>query len=297
MRILLTGATGFLGSHIADYLYNNGFELMLTRRHMSVLDKCSLFEKSVKWVYVDDKNWVNTAIKFNPGIIIHAAWNGVENSKRDDWEVQLSNIDFLYQLLKIAKETKIKKFISLGSQAEYGQFNVKVTEDYKVNPVGTYGMIKLACLEYLKSFCNDNSIQWYWLRIFSILGKNDNPTWLIPSVVERLKRNEEIELTLGDQCYDYMYINDFVERLRCIIISEKNNSGIFNICTGRPVPIKELLVAVANKTGKPLSLLKFGVQPYRPNQTMYMVGDPTKYELEFGKSHTTSIEALIDKLI
>jgi len=127
--------------------------------------------------------------------------------------------------------------------------------------------------------------------------KNDNPTWLIPSVVEKLKRNEEIELTLGDQCYDYMYINDFVERLHCIIISEKNNSGIFNICTGRPVPIKELLVAVANKTGKPVSLLKFGALPYRPKQTMYMVGDPTKYELEFGKRQTTSIEVLVDKLI
>jgi len=59
----------------------------------------------------------------------------------------------------------------LGSQAEYGQFNVKVTEDYKGNPVSTYGMIKLACLEYLKSFCNDNCIQWYWLRIFLFLEK------------------------------------------------------------------------------------------------------------------------------
>jgi len=297
MKILLTGATGFLGSHIADFLYASGFELLLTRRKISVLDKCNSFAEAVKWIYTDDNDWINQAIEFKPDLIIHAAWNGVENNKRDDWKVQLSNIDFLYQLLKITKESNVKKIISLGSQAEYGQFNEKVTEEYSVNPVSSYGFVKLACLEYLKSFCNDHSIQWYWLRIFSVLGKNDNPGWLIPSVITKLNNNETIDLTPGDQCYDYMYVNDFCDRLLKVIRSSENNSGIYNVCTGRPTKIKELLIAVANKVDKPLSLLKFGALPYRPNQTMFMIGDSAKFDAAFGQCDTLTIKNMIEKSI
>jgi nucleoside-diphosphate-sugar epimerase len=297
MRILLTGATGFLGSHIADFLCQNGFDLLLTRRTTSKLDKCIAFAKDVNWILTDDEKWIAKAIEFKPEIIIHAAWNGVENSKRDNWEVQLSNIGFLYQLLKIAKEANVKKIIALGSQAEYGQFNEKVTEEYSVNPVSSYGFVKLACLEYLKSFCNDHSIQWYWLRIFSILGKNDNPGWLIPSVITKLNNNETIDLTLGDQCYDYMYVTDFCDRLLKVICSSENNSGIYNVCTGRATKIKELLIAVANKIDKPLSLLKFGALPYRPNQTMFMIGDSAKFDAAFGQCDTLTIKNMIEKSI
>lgn len=297
MKILLTGATGFLGSHFVESLYSSGFELLLTRRKSSVLDKCTTFAENVNWIYTDVDNWIDNAIEFKPDILIHAAWNGVENNKRDDWEVQLSNIDFLYKLMKIAKGANVKKVISLGSQAEYGQFNEKVTEDYKLNPIGSYALVKLACLEYLKSFCKDNSIEWYWLRVFSVIGKNDNPNWLIPTVIDKLKKDEAIDLTLGDQCYDYMYVNDFCDKLLKVIYSTKNKSGVYNVCTGIPTKINELLVIIAKKLNKPLSLLKFGTLSYRPNQTMLMIGDSAKFDAEFGYCNTTSIEDMVDKII
>ena len=297
MKILLTGATGFLGSHIAESLYASGFELLLTRRKSSVLDKCITFAKNVDWIFTEDDNWIDKAIEFKPDILIHAAWNGVENNKRDDWEVQLSNIDFQYQLLKITKGANVKKVISLGSQAEYGQFNEKVTEEYKVNPIGSYAVVKLACLEYLKSFCTDNLNEWYWLRVFSVIGKNDNPNWLIPSVINKLNKYEAIDLTLGDQCYDYMYVNDFCDRLLKVIYSTKNKSGVYNVCTGKPTKINELLVVIANRLNKPLELLKFGALSYRPNQTMLMIGDSAKFDAEFGYFNAITIEEMVDKLI
>jgi len=297
MKILLTGATGFLGSHIAESLCEIGFDLLVTRRNSSLLDKCITFTKSVQWVNTDDDKWIERAIDFKPNIIIHAAWNGIENNKRDELQTQLSNIDFLYQLLKIAKESDTKKFISLGSQAEYGQFNEKVTEEYKVNPVGYYAVVKLACLEYLKSFCIYNNIEWYWLRVFSVIGKNDNSGCLVPMVIDKLKKNEAIDLTLGNQCYDYMYVNDFCNSLLKVINSTKNNSGVYNVCSGKPTKIKDLLVTIAAKLNKSLELLKFGVLPYRPNQTMFMVGDSDKFDATFGYCNTTTMEDMVAKLI
>lgn len=297
MRVLLTGATGFIGSHLAEYLLQKGMDLLLTRRKSSKTSKCISFLKKVNWIYTDENDWDKKAVEFKPEIIIHAAWNGVENNKRNDWSIQLSNIDFQYKLHKIASESNVKKIICLGSQAEYGHFNLRVNEDYQVKPLSSYGILKLANLEMLKSFCIDNRISWYWLRIFSVLGENDNAGWLLPTVIQKLKNNESIDLTPGEQSYDYLYIQDLNKRLLKVIFDENNNSGIYNVCSGEPVKIKDLLEKVAEKMEKPKSLLKFGVLEYRPDQTMMMVGDSTKFDTIFGISPTQSIDETINRIL
>lgn len=297
MKILLTGATGFLGSHLAKFLFEQGNELLLTRRVTSNTVNCISFENNVNWLYTDNENWISNAIDFKPEIIIHAAWNGVENNKRNDWETQLSNIKFLNDLLYIAKESNLQKFISLGSQAEYGNFTEKVNENSVVNPVTTYGAIKLACMEILKSYCELYKIDWYWLRVFSILGKNDNPAWLIPSVMVKLKNNEKVDLTAGEQSYDYMYIEDFNENIVRVINKNESSSGVYNLCTGNPIKIKDLLISLANKLNKPTDLLNFGAIPYRENQTMNMIGDEKKFISTFGSYSFLNTDAIVDKLI
>jgi nucleoside-diphosphate-sugar epimerase len=297
MRILLTGATGFIGSHLADFLIESGFDLLLTKRSASNLNKCFSYIDKAKWVDTDDKNWINQAIAFKPEIILHAAWSGVDSTKRDDWDIQLSNVSFMYNLLKIARESSSFRVICLGSQAEYGNFETKVTEIYKVIPVTSYGIIKLANLELLKSFCVDQQIQWYWLRVFSVLGENDNGSWLLPTVIAKLKNDEPIDLTEGNQEYDYIYIQDLNRRILQVVNSENDKSGVYNICTGEGIEIKKLLMLVAKKLSKPVSLLNFGAIPYRTNQTMKMVGDPSKFESVFGTLPRLSVESIIEKLI
>jgi nucleoside-diphosphate-sugar epimerase len=252
---------------LADFLIESGFDLLLTKRSASNLNKCFSYIDKAKWVDTDDKNWINQAIAFKPEIILHAAWSGVDSTKRDDWDIQLSNVSFMYNLLKIARESSSFRVICLGSQAEYGNFETKVTEIYKVIPVTSYGIIKLANLELLKSFCVDQQIQWYWLRVFSVLGENDNGSWLLP------------------------------RRILQVVNSENDKSGVYNICTGEGIEIKKLLMLVAKKLSKPVSLLNFGAIPYRTNQTMKMVGDPSKFESVFGTLPRLSVESIIEKLI
>lgn len=95
MKILLTGATGFLGSHIAEALLANDVNLMITKRSMSSLNNCTSFIDHVQVINSDNPIWISQACSFSPDIIIHSAWTGVLSGNRYDWPVQLSNIDFM----------------------------------------------------------------------------------------------------------------------------------------------------------------------------------------------------------
>jgi len=296
MKILLTGATGFLGSHIAENLLAYNFELILTKRENSSLSNCQSFISNVKWVDTDSDSWIESVIEFNPTIIIHAAWNGVSSSSRDDWKNQLSNIDFMYSLLKIAESCKINKFISLGSQAEYGQIEGKITEDYPVNPTSSYGAVKLATLELLKSFCTDKNIDWYWLRVFSVFGERENERWLIPSMIKKmLSESTEMDFTLGEQKYAYLYVADFSAAIKKVVLN-KAPSGIYNLSADNALCLKDVLIMIRDMV-KPSFILNFGTLPYRPNQSMLIEGDASKFNQTFGTIDASDFSIKLEQVV
>jgi len=296
MKVLLTGATGFIGSHLAESFILQKFDLILTKRTTSNLKNCQSFYSKVTWVNTDSDSWIETVINHKPVIIVHAAWNGVSSSTRDDWKNQLSNINLMYQLLKIAESCNIKKFISLGSQAEYGQFDGKISEDYPLNPTSSYGAIKLAVLELLKSYCSDNHIEWYWLRVFSVFGEREDEKWLIPSVIlKMLSEEKEMNFTLGEQKYAYLYIGDFVKSILSVITLTAP-SGIYNISSDRAVCLKEVLNLMKDVIN-PSFTLKLGAIPYRQNQSMHIEGDSTKFIQTFGKIDSSDFKTKLERVI
>lgn len=296
MKILLTGATGFLGSHIAENLISHNVELVLTKRKSSSLENCQSFIRHVDWVETDSAFWVEKIIEYKPDIIVHAAWNGVLSIKREDWESQLTNIDFMYQLLRIAKKSCIKKFISFGSQAEYGQMDGKISEEYRLKPTTSYGAIKLAVSELLRAFCTEQKINWYWLRLFSIFGERENENWLIPSAINKmLSESNEMDLTLCEQKYAYLYVKDFADAITNVVTIDAI-SGIYNISSNYPITLKDLLLLI-RKNANPEFQLNFGALPYRLNQSMHIEGDSSKFINAFGQINTSDFNNKIEHVI
>jgi len=296
MKILLTGATGFLGSHIAENLLENGFELILTKRNNSNLKNCQSFSSNVAWVNTDEDLWIDEVINFNPRIIIHSAWNGVSSSNREDWESQLSNIDYMYFLLKIAKECNIDKFISLGSQAEYGMFEGRISENYPLNPTTSYGVVKLAASRILKIFCEDNDIKWYWLRVFSVFGEREDEKWLIPSVIKTmLTEQTQMNFTPCEQKYAYLYVRDFAQSITNVVIAN-GSSGIYNLSSDNPLSLQDIIVMIKDRVN-PCFKLNFGQLAYRENQSMHIEGDSTKFNSEFDKIDSANFIIKLNKVI
>ena len=297
MTILLTGATGFLGSHLLKTLVSKGYKVVVLKRSTSDMWRLKGFEQTFK-SYDIDRVPLQKAFEEQPiDTVIHTAWAGVASTDRDNWEVQIENFYFSKNLIDLSVEFGVKKLICLGSQAEYGYYNEKVGEDFLPSPIEAYGSVKLFTSHYLRNLAKKNHINWYWIRIFSIIGENENNSWLLSQVIDSLFANHSIELTEGEQYYDYMYVADFVSAIEKILSAKEENSGIYNLCTGTPIKIKELLCLIADKLNKDKQLLKFGAIPYRPNQNMFMVGKPQKFEKTFGNHNLQPLSITIDKII
>jgi len=275
INVLITGITGFLGSHIAEHLCNNNINVIGLKRKKSDTWRCKDFETKIKWVDLDlNGDWRNILVKLKPDTIIHSAWIGVEADYRNDWERQNENISFLIALLSISKDVKLKKFIFLGSQAEYGTFNGKVTEEKLVKANNAYASIKLACFEILRTFSEINKIDWIWLRIFSLFGEREGYNWLIPSIINKMQRDSSMDFTLGEQSYAYLYVKDFAKIIYLTLIKQLD-SGIYNVSATMSIQLKVLIELIRDQVN-PKFKLNFGVLPYREHQSMHIEGDTTK---------------------
>jgi nucleoside-diphosphate-sugar epimerase len=297
MNILITGATGFIGSNICFNLLENQHNVYGICRDKSNFEKCAKFKDRVNWINSDKENWQDLIKEVHFELLIHSAWAGVSALERNDWDIQIANFRFSKLIFDFALENNIKKIISFGSQAEYGIFDHKVSEDFVPYPVDAYGAIKLMTLYYLRNLAKAHSAQWYWLRVFSLIGQNENRDWLLPKVVNNLLNNQSISLTKGEQFYDYMHMDDFLLRMNLIINSSANFSGVYNLCSGRSVQIRELIISIAKELKVSESLLNFGAIPYRENQNMFMVGSSNKFDKTFGTLSIEPLEETIMKII
>jgi len=146
MNILVTGGKGFLGSNIVK-------KLSLEKHNIYLLPK-------------DHNNTKSEIIAFSPDIIIHCGWAGGNNYKDINSPDQFSknintSIDLIEALKEIPKKTK---FIGFGSFAEYGSQNFIINEEIQEHPSDLYGLSKYTFKKYSQLVCNQNNIDWVWIR-------------------------------------------------------------------------------------------------------------------------------------
>lgn len=295
-NVLITGITGFLGSHIAENLVANNVQVIGLKRKNSDVWRCEGFKDKIQWVTIDENGlFKDELINCSFDTVIHGAWIGVESNTRDIWNEQSKNIPFLVTLLEVAKTVGVKKFIFLGSQAEYGNIDGKISEDYEAKALNAYGSIKLACLEVVETFCESNDINWIWLRLFSLFGEKENQNWLIPSLVASMLADKQMDFTPGEQKYAYLYVKDYASIMNKIITMPVE-SGVYNISSNQTRTIKSLVEDIRNYIN-PEFILNFGALNYRNNQSMHMEGDIFKLCSQIGEVEFTDFnEALQNSL-
>ena len=296
MKILLTGATGFIGSNIAKALLKKGHNVYATHRTTSSFEKCAPYKDKIHWINTDNSDWKEQIKDFMPDQVIHVAWGGIETEDRNNWELQIRNFWYSKELFDLVKACGVKKIIALGSQAEYGAYGFPVNETTAPMPNDAYGAVKTLTANYLRNVFEKTETEWYWVRIFSVFGEGENVAWLLPTVISKLLKKIPIPLTPCEQQYNYLYITDFLNQFISVVESFDNKSGIYNLCNSDPISLKDLLLQIANLMGASPQLLQFGVLPYRPGQNMLIAGDNTKFRDCFSFNHETHL-GLINGLI
>ncbi len=289
MKIFITGATGYLGYHIACQCLAEGHQVLCLRRSTSK----SLFdeeqEQRIQWGTIYEEDWKEIVNAFAPDVLIHAAWGGVRGTGREDADIQKQNILMSNMLFTLYPYQQI---IAIGSQAEYGYYQGPVSEDHEIQPNMKYAQAKCVVQHELQTYCEKNDIEWQWIRVFTVFGEKQTGG-LISLAINNCKHGKEFfDTTEGEQVYAYLYAKDFAKAI-CHVIGAKCKSGIYNI--SQPLEEhsnKDILETIKAMMGSNIEN-NYGAVPYAKDQIMLMSGTVDKFEKAFGRiPHTDFKEAL-----
>jgi nucleoside-diphosphate-sugar epimerase len=294
MRVILTGANGFLGSHLLRSLVAKGVPCMAFSRHTTRIG--DLLSK-VEFCTVVDGYTTHAARvhQFAPTHVVHFAWDG-GNAYKDVNDVQqfYTNLPHGIDLLRILASLPMRPhFIGIGSFAEYGVLTTPARETQIETPLTLYGRAKLTFKTVSHQFCTDHAIPWSWVRPCYVYGPHDVPTRLLPSVLRSLLANRPVELDTCQVSIDYLHTSDYCKAMMTIL--ESSPRCVINLCSGKEYSLRAVLLCLAEQVGTP-SLLRFGAKPERASLSSYTVGEPTTLK-RLGWSPDVSLDEGLKSLI
>lgn len=291
-RVVLTGATGFIGSYLAEELVAQGYEVMALRRQRSDSWRVASVAGRLIWVNNDEQGWEQQLRDFQPEYLVHAAWLGVSATQRDDWQNQLSNVTFTMQLLQAVQQNCLKKVVVLGSQAEYGAFEGRINETHTALPTSAYGAVKMATLQLVRAYSEAHNVDWHWLRVFAVFGPREDAHWFVSFVSANLLKQQPPDLTACEQRYDYIFAPDLARIIIKTLSVDSAPSGIYNVGANKAVSLKQIVDILADLTHSTAGA-NYGAIPYRQGQVMHMEGNSDLFRDVFGPVEQTSLRAAL----
>lgn len=265
-RIIITGATSFIGSYIVKEFIKNGHHVTAIVRPNSF--NLTRLEKHpslcIVELDIDEIEKLDSIIgKQQYDLFYHLAWEGIRGDDRDNEQLQQKNYRNAIKAMQVASKLECKAFIGAGSQAEYGHCKGEITETYQAIPTTQYGKAKLETYTKLSEIAQQSDMRIIWTRIFSVYGVYDYNKTLIMTLINKMLNNEPIELTECIQMWDYIYVEDVAEMMYLLGMSNAAH-GIYNIASGDSRPLKEFVMQIKAQLNS-TSELKFGAIPYGDN--------------------------------
>jgi nucleoside-diphosphate-sugar epimerase len=296
MNILITGGNGFLGSSIVKKLVNENHNVLVVSKNNNNLKSV---ENKYRFIssYIDElETHINDIESFLPDVILLFGWNGA-NSYKDIHHIDqyYKNIPDHIKFIELINKFKFKpKIIGVGSFAEYGNYPIPITEEFFERPNSLYGLSKFTFKQYSEMFCKQNDINWSWIRPCFIYGPNDVKTRLIPNVIQKCLKNENIELDECNKVIDYLYIDDFVNMVYKII--DLNACGVYNICSGNQYHLRNIIDLIFKSTNSN-SKITYNKSLNRKTNDNVICGNNEKIKKVIGESSLLNINDGIQKTI
>lgn len=272
MKILVTGATGFVGRHVVNELLKYEHTIVATTTNIN--EKNSSDRLSYALLDLDNIDVSeNYFSRFgNPDMLIHLAWQGLPNYKSlFHFE---KNLISHYTFLKNIITNGLKKLVVTGTCFEYGMKDGCLTEDMITDPQNPYALAKDTLRKFLFELKKTHEFDCKWIRLFYMYGEGQNPNALLSQLENALQRGDKVfNMSGGEQLRDYLPVEKAAEYIVTIAL-QNNLSGIVNCCSGKPISVKELVQNYLN-TNREIDL-NTGYYPYTDYEAMAFWGDDTK---------------------
>lgn len=297
MRVLLTGAAGFIGSHVARQLIQEGCEVYALVRNESDLWRIEDILSQLHLVYGDllNSNQIQTQLEaIQPELCVHVAWYVVP----EDYLSAIENVDMLRASLMLASqlaEIGCHRFIGVGTCIEYDVNLGYLSEQSPVKPTTLYGATKLATqigLTQLTQQFKEMTVA--WVRLFYQYGPFERKQRLIPYVIRSLLQNQTAEITSGDQIKDYLYVEDVASAIWAVAQSEV--SGPINVASGHPMLLRDFINKIAEQLNR-TDLVRLVSRPPSIHKSHLVVANVKRLRNEVGWHPTYTLDSGLEKTI
>lgn len=270
MRILVTGANGYLGKGIVKQLLDDGMEVVATDLNCDLIDRRAEIRVAELFSIEDPYEYFDC-----PDVLLHLAWrDGFVHSSINHINDLPKHNEFIDKMV----DAGIGKVASMGSMHEIGFFEGSINESTPCNPQSLYGISKNALRRLVEIKCKEKNVLFQWLRGFYIVGNTEDGCSIFSKIVQASHKGDKtFPFTMGLNQFDFLdykvfckYVADTVEQ------SEIN--GVINICSGRPEKLADRVKQFIKENGYNITL-NYGAFPERPYDSKAIWGDDFKLRM------------------
>ena len=266
MKILVTGANGYLGTGVVKQLCTDGLDVIAachTRTDMidkrAYIKQCDIFDLENPYEYFGE-----------PDILLHMAWrNGFAHNDPS----HIEDLPKHYEFIKKMIDGGIKQVSAIGSMHEVGFFEGSIKEDTPTHPESLYGISKDALRNITKLLCKNNDVIFQWLRGYYIVGNSEHGCSIFSKITFAEKEGKEsFPFTTGINQWDFI---DYDEFCKAYTVEQNQINGIINICSGRPEKLADRVEQFIKDNGYKIKL-DYGKFKDRPYDSKAVWGDDEK---------------------
>ena len=286
-KILVTGAAGFIGSHLTRRLIEDGFQVAITQRKDSSAWRIRDILDNVTVCTVDLKNTqdIQAAVgQFKPDVIFHlAAYYAVEHKPAEIPLIIDTNVLGTMNLLEAAYRAQVKLFVNTSSLFVYRDSRERWSEESPLNPFNLYALTKIHSEEACSFYAAKYGLRSVTFRIFPPYGPADNQRRFIPHIITSLLKGESPRMTTGRQEWDFIYVGDIVDAYVKLLTAfpSFNRHEVFNVGTGQAVSIRKIGLRLKEIIKTDAALL-WGTIEHRKNEAWFVCADVTKAKTLLG---------------
>ena len=272
MKVFVTGATGFIGSHLIRALRAAGHDvLILARPHdnpwriKDIIHQISIVEGTMQEI----QNIQEQLCIWQPQACVHLAWYA-EPGKYLNSKENLVSLQGSLDLLQVLSNCGCEQFVGAGTCAEYEMTSEMLLETDRTKPETLYAASKSSFQIIGEQLAAQMGLRFAWGRIFYLYGSHEDIRRLIPSTILSIQKGQYFSASPGEQIRDYLHVTDVANAFATMV--EQRAGGIYNICSSEPVTIRFMLETIGKLMGQP-QLIMHGALPYREWEPMFICGN------------------------
>jgi nucleoside-diphosphate-sugar epimerase len=248
-RLLVTGATGFVGATLVRLAVEGGDEVLVLLRPDDSDERLGTLASRVRIVRAALAN-VAPALPqirdFAPQASVHLAWLTTPGSYLES-RVNLDWLDWSQRLFATLLDAGCSRLIGVGSCAEYQSSNEALRVDSPLESSTLYAACKAAARLVGRELSRQNSASFAWARLFHLFGPGEHPERLVPAAARTLLQGETFSTAADDRIRDYLHVEDAARAL--LTLAAAPASGDFNVCSGQGVTLRRVVEEVARAVG------------------------------------------------